>query len=725
MRLFSVVLFPLSMLTCLLAAPAGGAFGAQTGASAALQPGTPVERTIGRGETHSFGISLEQNQFLQFVVDQRGIDVVVRTFAPDGKPLGAFDSPNGADGPENVALIAKVPGVYRIEVVPLEQHENTASGRYEIKILDLRAATKQELQSGTDKQAIKDKGLALLAEVADGLQGIRLPETRVRAQMQAAQLLWSGDEKRAGKLVDEAAAGIKEYLANVDIEEDEQNYYRSYQIAMQLRSEMLATLTTHDPELALGFLRSTRLLVDPNSGRGGGNNQQNQEAQFELSLANQIAGKDPKRALQIAEENLGKGYSYSLIDTLNRLQTTSPESSVKLASEIIAKLQDEALLKNQEASNLAANLLRIARPPQPNKEAAAGVAGTPKPPLLTEQQYRELFNKALAAALAYTPPAANFYTPERNSAQMILSSLQSMTAELEKYAPGKASLVQKRTIELNTPPDPQNRIWQKYQEAINNNSLDAALESVSRAPSELRDQLYQQVANKAAATGDIAHAKQILTDHVLNPFQHRQALKNLEQQSIYAAINSGKTEDALRIINTLHTPKERALMLVQIVNQIGAGQKRDAALNLLEQAARGMSGAGGRAEDQERMFALFEIGRAYLRLEPKRAFDMVEPLVDQFNEMSAAAMPLNGFGQQFFKDGELLMQNGNVLGNIAAQLIATVGSFAVYDFDRAKATADRIQRPEVRLLAYLSIAQNAINQQASEGTGRNIPLRGR
>ncbi|MGI8654218.1 MAG: hypothetical protein ACR2LC_03250 [Pyrinomonadaceae bacterium] len=720
MPLFTfVLLLLLSLLTCPLAAAARGAVDAQTAPSTTLQNGTAVERTIGRGETQSFGVSLERNQFLQFVVDQRGIDVVVRTFAPDGKRLGQFDSPNGTDGPENVSLIAKVSGVYRIEVAPLEQQENTASGRYEIKILDLRAATKQELQSGADKQAIKDKGLALLAEVADGLQGIRLPETRVRAQMQAAQLLWSGDEKRARKLVDEATAGIKEYLANVDTE-DQQTYYQSYQIAVQLRSEMLTTLTTRDPELALGFLRSTRLLADPNDGRSGGN-QQNQEVQFELSLANQIAAKDPKRALQIAEENLGKGYSYNLIETLNRLQTTSPEASVKLASEITAKLQDEELLKNQEASNLIANLLRITRQPQTNKETANGVAVASKPPLLTEQQYRELFNKALTAALAYTPPATNFYSPERNSAQMILSSLQSMTAEMEKYAPGKMSLVQKRTIALNTPPDPQSRLWQKYQDVLNNNSLDAALESVNQAPSEIREQLYQQVAIKAAAAGDAARAKQILTDHVSNPVQRQQALKNLEQQSVYAALRGGKIEDALRIVNTLRTPKERALMLVQLVNQIGAGQKRDAALNLLEQA-RGMIGTGGRAEDQEQMFALFEIGRAYIRLEPKRAFDIIEPLVDQFNEMSAAAMPLNGFGQQFFKDGELLMQNGNVLGNIATQLITTVGTFAIYDFDRAKATADRMQRPEVRLFAYLSIAQHAINQGANEGAGRNINL---
>src|SRR5436309_776184 len=104
---------------------------AQSGATS-LQQGIPIERTLTRGQTHSFSISLEQDQFLELVVDQRGIDVLVRVFSPGGKGLGEFDSPNGSEGPENVSVTASASGVYRIEVVPLEQFENTPPGRYEI-----------------------------------------------------------------------------------------------------------------------------------------------------------------------------------------------------------------------------------------------------------------------------------------------------------------------------------------------------------------------------------------------------------------------------------------------------------------------------------------------------------------------------------------------------------------------------------------------------------------
>ncbi len=112
-----------------------------------LQSGVALERSLARGESHSFNVTMEADQFAQVVVTQKGIDVIVRVFAPDGAALGEFDSPNGTEGPEPVSLVATVAGVYRFEVAPLGQKEDSAPGRYEIKIVELRKATDQELQA--------------------------------------------------------------------------------------------------------------------------------------------------------------------------------------------------------------------------------------------------------------------------------------------------------------------------------------------------------------------------------------------------------------------------------------------------------------------------------------------------------------------------------------------------------------------------------------------------
>jgi hypothetical protein len=44
-------------------------------------------------------------------------------------------------------------------------------------------------------------------------------------------------------------------------------------------------------------------------------------------------------------------------------------------------------------------------------------------------------------------------------------------------------------------------------------------------------------------------------------------------------------------------------------------------------------------------------------------------------------------------------------------LTGTLGTLALGNFDRAKLTADRLRLPEVRLRAYLDIAQQAIQNQ--------------
>ncbi len=103
-----------------------------------LALGKPIERELRAGEVHAYQMTLRPGQYLHVVVDQRGIDVVVTLFGPDGKQLTEVDSPNGTQGPEPVSVIAEVGGNYRLEVRSLEK--DAAPGRYEVKLKELRQA---------------------------------------------------------------------------------------------------------------------------------------------------------------------------------------------------------------------------------------------------------------------------------------------------------------------------------------------------------------------------------------------------------------------------------------------------------------------------------------------------------------------------------------------------------------------------------------------------------
>jgi CHAT domain-containing protein/tetratricopeptide (TPR) repeat protein len=122
-----------------------------------LKSGEPVEQELAGGQTRSYQLQLVSNQFLHVVVEQRGIDVLVALFGPDGKKLAEVDSPGGTSGIEPIFGVAQIPGSYRIEV--RSPDKDAEPGRYQIRIEELRAATLQD-----------ENVIAAQSSYAEGLQ---------------------------------------------------------------------------------------------------------------------------------------------------------------------------------------------------------------------------------------------------------------------------------------------------------------------------------------------------------------------------------------------------------------------------------------------------------------------------------------------------------------------------------------------------------------------------
>jgi tetratricopeptide (TPR) repeat protein len=123
-----------------------------------LEPDKPIEQELAGGNTHLYRVSLAAEQFVDVTADQRGIDVVLILFGPDGKQLLEVDSPNGARGPESLWFLTETAGDYKIEVRSLEK--NAAPGRYEIKINELRQSQPDDLNFIAAKKLIAE-GLPL------------------------------------------------------------------------------------------------------------------------------------------------------------------------------------------------------------------------------------------------------------------------------------------------------------------------------------------------------------------------------------------------------------------------------------------------------------------------------------------------------------------------------------------------------------------------------------
>src|SRR3712207_5165313 len=71
-----------------------------------LARGQHVTREIAGGEKHAYRISLAAGEHARVVVEQRGIDLALSTFTPDGRKLLDLNGPPGPAGAEAVSIPA-------------------------------------------------------------------------------------------------------------------------------------------------------------------------------------------------------------------------------------------------------------------------------------------------------------------------------------------------------------------------------------------------------------------------------------------------------------------------------------------------------------------------------------------------------------------------------------------------------------------------------------------
>jgi CHAT domain-containing protein len=104
-----------------------------------LEPGQKQERPLAEKETHPYLVRLEAGDYVRIVAEQRGVDLALSLFSPDGKPIvEGVDSPTGDRGAERVSEVATAAGDYRVDVLGTD---GTPKGTYEIRIDERHAAT--------------------------------------------------------------------------------------------------------------------------------------------------------------------------------------------------------------------------------------------------------------------------------------------------------------------------------------------------------------------------------------------------------------------------------------------------------------------------------------------------------------------------------------------------------------------------------------------------------
>ena len=572
------------------------------------------------------------------------------------------------------------------------------------------AAQLPQLKQETDEEQAKArkelerKALVMLDETLAGAQTLKLAENRAAVRVQAADLLWSRDEKRARSLFRDAAADIASALGQEDARRSHSGW-----MLMQLRSHLLFSAASRDSQLALELLRDSRPAAAAAEEAGATQTTGDPEAELRLeqSIVAQAADSDPKAVLRLAEESLDKGVTFGVLSVLERLRQKDAESATKLTHKIVERLRGQSLTDGREAFSVAASLLHMIALPNSGERFAylpnmmpQRTAEPRKPLVMDDGDVRELSELVAAAALK---------DASATGAYGLMLAVRPLLPELEKRVPARAAQLRRRLAEMDKTLDPRQKAWAQF-ETILAKPPEAMLEEAAKAPAEVREQVYSMAAMKLLHAGDTERARQVISDN-LRGAEREQMLGMIEQAEVMRAVEKGDTNAARGVVAGIKSKERRARALAELAVAFALKGDKQTAGQLLEEA-RGL--VDRQPDDEKEMEALLEVARGYALVEPAKTFEMIDPLIDHANDLLTAAALLEKFGQGggIFRKGEMILAPGlGELGGAHARYVKALAELARVDFDRTRATADRFNRDEARLMARIIVARSVLSDR--------------
>ncbi len=573
---------------------------------------------------------------------------------------------------------------------------------------------------------IEEQIVAMLDRTIADIGALRLAQNRAVVYALAGDIYWRYDTKRARELFRSGSTELVTYNVEVEREKLEAAINppgQEFFDPNDPRFEFLNLVGSRDAELALEIMAQTRPLAIaeamakiaqqiPSPGGTGGmsagsgtgiappNNydpdrmRATQEINLEQQLTTRAALTDPDKAAKAIKDSLAKGISMNVISLLQVVLQKDEKRAADLAGDVVAKITGTDLTRTNEDLNGAVSFLQfMARPPQP-----VNPANRYRLFAFTEAQAKEVAYKLANTFLQASPPA------------FVTNSLGRALPALEKLVPEKALILKqkdaqnKKTAAANAAKSgqPPARQWDP------NGTPEEIIAAAARMPNP-RDRTapYQSAVNKMFQFNDEARAKRI-ADSIPDEKMRAQALDRLETMRIGRLTSEGKLDEARASIAALTSKRTQIQRLVQLAMQFHRkNNPKD-----IETAGGLMAEAKLLTrefpEDEDELGDYMELVRGYAAVEPDVAFRMIEPLMDQFNEMVQATAVLSRYNKRdrTFKKGEMVMRiNGGGSGILAFRYVQQIQLLAKADLERMNILTDRFQRNDARMLMKLYVMQ--------------------
>lgn len=584
-----------------------------------------------------------------------------------------------------------------------------------------QTALKTEAKKSELSPEIREKTTALLNNLARSAEQFSLPANRVGARVLVAGLLWDSDEKQARSVFQSAVSELTQIVAQIPLEnsdsEEEFNTerYMALNDARNMRNELLMALATRDPAFALEALQalSRKNAADASIFEDDKN--------LELSVAAQIAEKDPKQAYELARRNLEEAIGANAFTTLESLYEKDSELGGKLAQDIFGKIKSKDakitsrvdnignvsatgnIVSNQMISSdktavFTVNLWEIQAFLDTVKKLNRKAAKNKKTAVLSESEITETID--ILAQLYIKQPYLSAY------------EVSKAMPEITKYFPAQAQAI-RRKIGQSEGSMLNNLIGtQLFQDETEDKTSEEILQIIEKKPAQERDDLYWKAAETSISKGEIEEAKKFY-GKIKTRREYDYLGKVIDSALPLKLAEKGDLRDTREILAKLKTPEERIEVLTTLAGTIGKNGDKKAAAALLNEARSLYS---GRMKNRKNLSSVLSIARAYAILEPEQSFAFLESNLPFFNELIAAAILLDEFNETGAVQNEELRIEAVRRESYrnAPKAVALIKNLAVADFDRLANFADKFSRPEARFFAAYRIAESLLDPKAEE-----------
>jgi hypothetical protein len=544
----------------------------------------------------------------------------------------------------------------------------------------------------TPHAELREKAFTVLESLADQFSTLQSAENRARMGANLGESLWTRDEKRARALFqlvqDDIKLGLQTRKRSLFPNTD-----TTSPVFLKLREDTVRRIAKLDPELALLFLSDTFTVVKETQSFPDGTLRREtvlREKALEAEVGKLLARTHPETALKLARKTLaGEGLEEGLRTLLLQLASKHKEEARMLHREIVNKIADTDLKNDEDALNFSTRLAQSFIPP------AADMA-----------TFKELLNILLTTALESGCANQNLF---------LCYAIAPVVPLMTRYLPTGAARLKRWSGASDYPNEPDSAAEVRYQlsELRDSGSVDEMLALAAKYP-EMENTIVMQAFRTAESNGDYERAKQIATDYRGAP-ENRQSMNDrVAQYGLDTALSAAQFERLQQDLGDL-PPRGQIEMLLSFANH-AALYDRTTAIKALNQARNlidNLELGGVQTGAQMTLAALYCLAKS------DQGFAIMEAMVPKLNELIAAGAKLDGFNTHYLRDGEWNMTAEGELGRLLTFLSNRAAVFAWYDFERAINLAGQFERPEIRMMAQLKLAQGIL-QNAPKRLSRGL-----